>query len=166
MKLPQNNKPTLKDLFDSKKLDQPSDKFWDDFQDQVRSKTLSSVVTESSKFSINQFVIYSSCLLVLCSVSFFGFYKFNVGNVDTLAEQNAPFTSLEPNSESNEKALIYEDLELFSSLNAESNNVFDNDTNLFVEQSFHISSLETTFQHRILVPTVVNKEDSAIQFTF
>jgi hypothetical protein len=87
-------------------------------------------------------------------------------NVDTLAVQNAPFTSLEPNSESNEKALIYEDLELFSSLNAESNNVFDNDTNLFVEQSFHISSLETTFQHRILVPTVVNKEDSAIQFTF
>ena len=63
MKLPQNNKPTLKDLFDSKKLDQPNDKFWDDFQDQVRSKTLSSVVTESSKFSISQFVIYSSFVL-------------------------------------------------------------------------------------------------------
>jgi hypothetical protein len=166
MKLPQNNKPTLKDLFDSKKLDQPSDKFWDDFQDQVRSKTLSSVVTESSKFSINQFVIYSSCLLVLCSISFLGFYKFNVGNVDTLDEPNVSFTSLEQNSESNERALFSEDLKLFSSLNAESNNVFENDTNLFVEQSFHISSLETTFQHRILVPIVENKEDTAIQFTF
>ena len=31
MKLPQHNKPTLKDLFDSKKLDQPNDEFWNDF---------------------------------------------------------------------------------------------------------------------------------------
>lgn len=166
MKLPQNNKPTLKDLFDSKKLDQPNDKFWDDFQDQVRSKTLSSVVTESSKFSISQFVIYSSFVLFSVGISFFGFYNFGGKNIEVSVGANAPLTSLESNSESNEKALVSEDLKLFSSLNAESNNVFDNDSNLFVEQSFNISSLETTFQHRILVPKVDNTDDSAIQFTF
>ena len=166
MKLPQNNKPTLKDLFDSKKLDHPNDEFWDDFQDQVRSKTLSSVVTESSKFSISQFAIYSSCVLFLVGISFFGFYKFGGKNIEVLVDKNAPLISLKSNAESNNEVLISEDLKLFSSLNLESNDVFDNDSNLFVEQSFHVSSLETTFQHRVLVPKVENSDDLTIQFTF
>ena len=164
MKLPQNNKPTLKDLFDSKKLDQPNDDFWDDFQDQVRSKTLSSVVTESSKFSISQFVTYSSCVLFLVGVSFFGFYKFGGKNIEVLVD--TPLISLKSMAVTNNEVLISEDLKLFSSLNDESNDVFANDSNLFVEKSFHISSLETTFQHRVLVPKVENSEDLTIQFTF
>jgi hypothetical protein len=166
MKLPQNNKPTLKDLFDSKKLDQPNDEFWDDFQDQVRSKTLSSVVTESSKFSISQFAICSSCVLFLAGIPFFGFYKFGEKNIEVLVDKNAPLISLKSNAESNNEVLISEDLKLFSSLSLESNDVFDNDSNLFVEQSFYVSSLETTFQHRVLVPKVENSDDLTIQFTF
>ena len=46
MKLPLDDKPSLKELFDSKKFDQPDSEFWDSFQDEVRSKTLSSVVTK------------------------------------------------------------------------------------------------------------------------
>ena len=47
MKSPKENKPSLSELFDSKKLDIPQEDFWDSFQDQVRSKTLSSVVKEN-----------------------------------------------------------------------------------------------------------------------
>ena len=46
MKSPKENKPSLSELFDSKKLDIPQEDFWDSFQEQVRSKTLSSVVKD------------------------------------------------------------------------------------------------------------------------
>ena len=81
-------------------------------------------------------------------------------------DKNAPLISLKSNAESNNEVLISEDLKLFSSLSLESNDVFDNDSNLFVEQSFYVSSLETTFQHRVLVPKVENSDDLTIQFTF
>ena len=54
MKLPLDDKPSLKELFDSKKFDQPDSEFWDSFQDEVRSKTLSSVVTQKVGPSITK----------------------------------------------------------------------------------------------------------------
>ena len=67
MKSPKENKPSLSELFDSKKLDIPQEDFWDSFQEQVRSKTLSSVVkdectTRNSKY----FVISVPVILIFC----------------------------------------------------------------------------------------------------
>ena len=166
MKLPHHNKPTLKDLFDSKKLDQPNDDFWDDFQDQVRSKTLSSVVTDSSRFSSRQLLAYSSCILIFFSITIFGFFEYNSKNKELLVELNPPHISSNPMIDLDKEVLISEDLNLLSSLNTENADFLDNDSNLFVEKSFHISSLETTFQHRVVVPQVENSDDSMIQFTF
>ena len=92
MKLPRNNKPTLKELFDSKRLDHPNDEFWDDFQDQVRTKTLSSVVSEK-KISINHVISYSSCLIVVLFVSVFAIHKFNLQSSNESASENSSLTS-------------------------------------------------------------------------
>ena len=38
MKLQNDQKPSLEDLFNSKKMDRPSEEFWENFQDEVRSR--------------------------------------------------------------------------------------------------------------------------------
>ena len=40
---PENTKPSLETLLQSKKLDQPSEIFWNDFQDQVKGRALASL---------------------------------------------------------------------------------------------------------------------------
>ena len=65
MKSPKENKPSLSDLFDSKKLDIPQDDFWNGFQDQVRSKTLSSLVKGESKTRIYKYLVISSPLILI-----------------------------------------------------------------------------------------------------
>ncbi len=168
MKLPRNNKPTLKELFDSKRLDHPNDEFWDDFQDQVRTKTLSSVVSEK-KVSINQVISYSSCLIVILLVSVFAVYKFNLQtSIESASENSSLTSSINNNSSIGEKKFkeFSEDLSLLSSLTVELKNELLDDPNLFVEQNFHMSSLETSFQHRVLVPQVDKLWDPASQFTF
>jgi hypothetical protein len=168
MKLPRNNKPTLKELFDSKRLDHPNDEFWDDFQDQVRIKTLSSLVSEK-KVSINQIISYSSCLAIVLAVSFFAFIKFNPQSSNQTASENSSSSlSIYNNSLIGEKKTgeFSDDLSLLTSLTVEFKNDFLDDPNLFVEQNFHMSSLDTTFQHRILIPQVGSSVGPASQFTF
>ena len=60
MSLPPEKKPSLNDLFVSKKLDIPDQEFWDDFQNQVRTKTLSSIVEDGKKSRTNKLIIYST----------------------------------------------------------------------------------------------------------
>ena len=77
MKSPKENKPSLSELFDSKKLDIPQEDFWDSFQDQVRSKTLSSLVKEESKIRIYKYLIISvsfnfNFLFFFMDFSYFG----------------------------------------------------------------------------------------------
>ena len=172
MNLPQNNKPTLKELFESKKLDQPSGEFWDDFQDQVRSKTLSSVVTEKSRISVNRFIRNTSYFLILGAISYLGFYGFSDNSFEEVSKKDSS-SSTPISSSSNvistdldlEDAII-DDLNLFSSVETGSNFRYEHASSLFVEQNFQMSSLDSTFQHRVLVPLVENSDDSALQFTF
>ena len=65
MKSPKENKPSLSDLFVSKKLDIPQDEFWDSFQDQVRSKALSSVVKDECKTRIYKYLVISAPLILI-----------------------------------------------------------------------------------------------------
>ena len=44
MELPPKRKPSLNELFDSKKLDHPNREFWENFQDEFRAKALTSIV--------------------------------------------------------------------------------------------------------------------------
>jgi hypothetical protein len=48
------NKPNLDELFQSKKLDVPSDEFWDGFQDKVKERALSTVVRNGAYSRISR----------------------------------------------------------------------------------------------------------------
>lgn len=168
MNLPQNNKPTLRDLFDSKKLDQPKDEFWDNFQDQVRCKTLSSVVTEKNSSSIGKYIYMVGSFLTLTAMIFFIDYDFSSDpslKTKLPNSESLTFKSVEP-LEVYLKESLNEDLNLYSSIENESEFLYKHDKSLFVEQNFKISSLESIFQHRVLKPSVEHSDDSTRQFTF
>ena len=66
MDLPPKRKPSLNELFDSKKLDHPNREFWENFQDEFRSKALTSIVR--SKKTSNAFLKFGAifAFLFLC----------------------------------------------------------------------------------------------------
>ena len=63
MELPPEKKPSLEDLFNSKRYDQPNLEFWENFQDEFRSKALTSVVKSNN--SLKSAMKYSSCFVIL-----------------------------------------------------------------------------------------------------
>lgn len=170
MKSPKENKPSLEDLFVSKKLDQPSDEFWDSFQDQVRSKTLSSLVQEGNHRSSTKIILSASAFLLVLGLSLFGFL-YTLEDPLTLVSSSSGGKVIEsvqvasPQKPSKVQPNIVEDLNLIASSNDEILNGVA-DAEYFVDQSFRVSSLETMFQHRVLNPNLENLEDTAIQFSF
>ena len=79
--------------------------------------------------------------------------------------ESLTFKSVEP-LEVYLKESLNEDLNLYSSIENESEFLYKHDKSLFVEQNFKISSLESIFQHRVLKPSVEHSDDSTRQFTF
>jgi hypothetical protein len=69
-----SDKPTLQDLFESKKLDVPSDEFWDGFQEKVREKTLSTVLQRSMFSANSKTLIFSIPTSFVCLLAIF-FYS-------------------------------------------------------------------------------------------
>ena len=57
------DKPTLDDLFMSKKLDQPDEEFWNGFQDRVKGRTIASFGERSKSAKVRRVGLYS-CLPV------------------------------------------------------------------------------------------------------
>jgi hypothetical protein len=64
------DKPTLDDLFMSKKLDQPDEEFWNGFQDRVKGRAIASLGEGSKSARVRRVGLYS-CLPVFL-ISFIG----------------------------------------------------------------------------------------------
>lgn len=64
------DKPTLDDLFTSKKLDQPDEEFWNGFQDRVKGRAIASLGERSQSSRVRRAGLYS-CLPVFL-LSFVG----------------------------------------------------------------------------------------------
>ena len=168
MNLPPEKKPSLSELFVSKKLDVPSDEFWNTFQDEVRSKTLSSVVVDDSKA---RFYKYLYCTVAVIMISFFSYTMIKTDNVNipTIATKSnalninsSEIVTLSITSTLQNKSMA--DLDLISTLDSENSNNFG--VGSFVEQNYFASSLETSFQHRVLVQDTDYSGDLKPQFTF
>jgi hypothetical protein len=170
MQQPPKGKPSLNDLFDSKRLDHPDKEFWESFQTEFRSKVLTSIVRNKNRS--NTFLKYSAsaaCLL-LCSASFVFFFS----KQDKSAAQQTGVTLTQT-----DKNQYFHDAETLISLNliqeakeAESFDSFNEPLNdfiemgLFVENSFRVSSLETSFQHRVLNSSINLTDNELNQFSF
>ena len=170
MDLPPKRKPSLNELFDSKKLDHPNREFWENFQDEFRSKALTSIVR--SKKTSNAFLKFGAifAFLFLSSASFV-FFLFEQDK-KTTNEIVATHTQIDKeefpiDSESLiALSLIQETEELrsFHSSNEPINEFIEQ--GLFVENSFLISSLDTSFHHRVLDSSIKITDNELNQFSF
>ena len=69
------NKPNLDELFQSKKLDVPSDEFWDGFQDKVKERALSTVVQNGSYSPISKVFLVAIPTVLACALAAFLFWQ-------------------------------------------------------------------------------------------
>lgn len=168
MSLPPEKKPSLNDLFVSKKLDTPDQEFWDDFQNQVRTRTLSSIVEDGKKSRTNKLIIYSSFSVLLLSLCFWIVTLRNENSV--IVAENSKISSFS-NPETNvlsipatKDADFEPPAAMKQVLKTEQSKELNNGS--FVQQSFFASNLETSFQHRTLVSDAEYLDESMAQFTF
>mgnify|MGYP000032118607 FL=1 len=168
MKSPKENKPSLSELFDSKKLDVPQDDFWDSFQEQVRSKTLSSVVkdectTRNSKY----FVISVPVILIFCFSLWFLASPDELSNTsvnNTINTTPSAVLSMSADSSEHEQARFEPSLVLVASTSFDK--MPDTEVEAFAEQNFFASSLQSSFQYRILSSETDFSDNSVAPFTF
>jgi len=153
MSLPPEKKPSLNDLFVSKKLDTPDQEFWDDFQNQVRTKTLSSIVEDGKKSRINKLIIYSTFSVLFFSLCFWIVTLRNENSV--IVAENSMISSFSTSKSNVDSFLTTSDADFESPeamkqvLKTEQSKELN--IGSFVQQSFFASNLETSFQHRALV---------------
>ena len=69
------NKPNLDELFQSKKLDVPSDEFWDGFQDKVKARALTTVVQNGAYSPMTKFFLLAIPSSVACAFAVFFFLQ-------------------------------------------------------------------------------------------
>ena len=168
MKSPNENKPSLSDLFDSKKLDIPQDEFWDSFQDQVRSKALSSVVKDECKTRIYKYLVISTPLiLIFCFSLWFLAFSDELSNTtvnNTINTTPSAVLTISADSSEQEQARFEPSLVLVASKSFEE--MPNTEVEAFAEQNFFASSLQSSFQYRILSSETGFSDNSVTPFTF
>ena len=68
------DKPSLEDLFQSKKLDLPKEEFWDGFQDRVKGQTMAALSQQNRMMKVRNLGLYSMVpvlVLLFASSHFF-----------------------------------------------------------------------------------------------
>lgn len=168
MKSPKENKPSLSDLFDSKKLDIPQDDFWDGFQDQVRTKTLSSVVKEECKTRIYKYlVIFAPLILIFCFSIWFSAFPGELADKtvnNTISTTPSPVLAISADSFDQNQARF--ESNLISVAPTSFDKMQDIEIEAFAEQNFFASSLQSSFQYRIMSSETDFSDDSLAPFTF
>ena len=157
-------KPSLDELFNSKKLDVPSDEFWDSFQDRVHERTLTSVVQSTPSPFSSKRVIWYLPLSLVCFVAVFLYvtYPFSSSNTSELANnkediQTAPVEVLLAKDSSTE------DFEVVSPY------VVDpklSDQSLYVHNSLEWIDEESSFEEPSINEQELQQPDLFAQFTF
>ncbi len=168
MNLPSDKKPSLNDLFESKKLDIPDKGFWDDFQNQVRSKTLSSVVAEGESSRYKKIVFGTTFSILFFSLCFWIVSLRNENSVIIAENSKISTITLSNHNLDNSSIANNANIELIPVILQvlESENSSELKKATFVEQNFLASALESSFQHRTLVSDVEYSDESMVQFTF
>ena len=73
------NKPTLDDLFHSKKLDLPDEDFWNGFQDRVKGKTMAALSQQTKTARVRKAGIYSVVPILVLAMVGWSALQFQVG---------------------------------------------------------------------------------------
>ena len=157
-------KPSLDELFNSKKLDVPPDEFWDSFQDRVHERALTSVV-QSTPFSFaSKRVIWSLPLSLVClaAVLLYVTYPFSSSSTSELAN-NTSEIQITPVEVLPAKDPSTEDFEVVSPF------VVDpklSDQSLYVHNSLEWIDEESSFEEPTINEQELQQLDLFAQFTF
>jgi hypothetical protein len=166
MELPPNHKPSLEDLFNSKKLDKPSDEFWNDFQEKFRNKALTSIVRNDSIFSTSLKLGLSFTFLFLFSVFGALFYYLNQDVSHFVSINSEDDLLVNKISNLSESQITDRDTSLNGSEFFMNEQFKKFDQEIYVENKYLVSSLESKFQHRVLDSSFEFNENQVLSFSF
>ena len=174
------NKPNLDELFQSKKLDVPSDEFWDGFQDKVKEKALSTVVQNGVHSPASKCLFAGIPSIAVCVLAyFFIFHTPSPMSDPVLLPASSADASVEYLVSVPSEIQVVEDLELVSSvLNDLDNKGFLNatdegqeslqlvpDHDLYVHQALKWADEDSSFEKHTIEEDETPLGDFA-QFTF
>ena len=174
------NKPNLEELFQSKKLDVPSDEFWDGFQDKVKEKALSTVVQNGSHSPASKFLFAGIPSIAACVLAYFFIFQTTSPMSDpVLLPPGSADASVESLISVSSEIQVIEDIQLVSSvLNDLDNKGFLNateegqeslqlvsDHDLYVHQALKWADEDSSFEKHTIEEDETPLGDFA-QFTF
>jgi hypothetical protein len=157
-------KPSLDELFQSKKLDVPSDDFWDGFQDRVRDRTLTSVVQRSRFLITSKTIIFSVPASIACLLAVL-FYLQSPSSPVQLSESVEVSGDI---PESSSDAVFLDDLP-GQDMEVVSSYVVDSklsDQSLYVHHSLEWADEESSFEEHTIKEKEFQQPDLFAQFTF
>ena len=157
-------KPSLDELFQSKKLDVPSDDFWDGFQDRVRDRTLTSVVQRSRFLITSKTIIFSVPASIACLLAVL-FYLHSPSSPVQLSESVEVSGDI---PESSSDAVFLDDLP-GQDMEVVSSYVVDSklsDQSLYVHHSLEWADEESSFEEHTIKEKEFQQPDLFAQFTF
>ena len=158
-----NDKPSLDELFQSKKLDVPSDDFWDDFQDRVRDRALTSVV-QRSRFTItSKTIIFSLSASVACFLTLFFYFQPSSSTAEI-----SKFVQESKETVKTSDAVLLDDL-VGQEVEVVSSYVVDSklsDQSLYVHHELEWADKESSFEEHMIKEKEFQQPDLFAQFTF
>ena len=132
------NKPSLEDLFVSKKLTSPRPESWSDFEKKVKIKTLDSFHRQSS----TRYAKYILPLVILSIVPIFVYdldFLFSASSSTDVVTRNAKFTTDSTNAETNDLSAVLNNSDVEFTYNSYSPS-HSND----YEMSFALENMKTS----------------------
>ena len=132
------NKPSLEDLFVSKKLTSPRPESWSDFEKKVKIKTLDSFHRQSS----TRYAKYILPLVILSIVPIFVYdldFLFSASSSTDVVTRNAKFTTDSTNAETNDLSAVLNNSDVEFTYNSYSPS-HSND----YEMSFALENIKTS----------------------
>jgi hypothetical protein len=156
-----NDKPSLDDLFKSKKFDVPSDEFWDGFQDSVHDRALSSVIRPKT-FTLNlkSVLIIPSSLALLLAIAF-------VLRPAQITSSTHPSVALSEVEVEIDHALPVSSSEIYSEvLSKESIDPSFADQSFYVYNSLEWVDEDSSFENHTIEEKEIQQLNLFAQFTF
>jgi hypothetical protein len=174
------NKPSLDELFQSKKLDVPSTEFWDGFQDRVKARALTTVVQNGAYSPMTKFFLLAIPSAVACTFAVFFFLQtsssapsavsltVNVGDVTEGSSSPHPQkTQVDESFEIIASVLVDLDTKGYLTVMDDEQELLElvPDKNLYVHQTLRWAEEDSSFEKH----TIEEKEPyqgDLVQFTF
>ena len=155
------DKTTLSDLFESKKLDVPSDQFWDDFQEQVKVRALTPVVQQRSPSPLAKLLFFSVPSFGACALAVFLYF----GRAPSPAPSSVPVVNAFTEATDSDFLEEFSDQEVVLA----SPDLADSelpDQNLYVHQTLSWTEEDSSFEEHTLKESEISRDSLAAQFTF